>query len=98
MKHDYNSYAIPAPVIKDVSGCISDAIGDLTTTHTLVASLVGDVEQTQDLARQQQERPNTVSPIALEQRLGALWCLAEAIDARLKDSIILLRAVEEREP
>lgn len=93
MEHKYGSYSIAAPTIKDPMGAVEDVSGGLRTTKTLTGSLLGDVEGMIDLAREAKERPGSISPDAVEGRLDAAWALAQAVDERLMDSIILLDAI-----
>lgn len=91
--HNYASHQVAAPVITHAEMATEDCAGDLTTTHTLMSSLLGDIEGMQQIARQSKERPGSIDPQAVNARLDALWALAETIDARLKNSIILLNAI-----
>ena len=95
MKHDYSSYRIPAPIIKEPSTVVEDAAGDLLSTHQLVDTLIGDIEGIRDFGRGMVDRPERMQAEALIARANRLWALAEAISTRLKDSVILLYALAE---
>jgi hypothetical protein len=95
-EHKYASHQVPAPVITEASMAIEDAAGELTVTHALVSDMCGKIEGLADLRRQLTERPGSMDPKAWMSRIDALDALASAIDARLKDSIILLYAIIDK--
>lgn len=98
MDHNYPSYSIPAPLIKDGAHALGDAIGDLTTTHTLIELMQAQVERLQDISRQSDIPASGLLPIYIQPGLASLWSFIEAIELRVRDSIILLQAIEEHEP
>lgn len=93
MRHDYDSYSISAPTIKNPSTLIEDVTGDLTTTRRLIDTLVDDIEGVRDFGQAMIDRPGQLQGEALTSRADSLWALGEAISARMKDSIILLHAL-----
>lgn len=93
MRHIYASYEIPAPVIKEPATVVEDVAGNLTSTHTLICSLIGDIENLQDIGRRMTENPASICADAWKARLEGIWALGNAIDGRLKDDIILLYAL-----
>jgi hypothetical protein len=95
--HDYGSYRIPAPEVTDPRQALEDAAGEMDTTRQLHATLMGDIEGLQETAEALKSRPGTIAPDAVISRLRALWALAEATDARLKDHHILLHAIIDQQ-
>lgn len=89
MKHEYTSYAIPAPTIKDRNGALEDARGGLGTTHDLLDILICKIESLQDLVSKSNGGLNE----AIALYLGQTWSQAQAISDRIKNDIILIDAI-----
>lgn len=90
--HEYGSYAVPTPIIKDVGMAVEDAAGDLTVTHQLVFDASGQADELDNVLRMMKKKGSTIDIDAAEYRLTSISALLSASEARLKDGIILLHA------
>ena len=86
MQHRYPSHTIPAPIITEPGTAVEDTAGALSTTMTLASVMTDRVEALQHALASAAPMPD----------LAALWALADTLEQRLKDSIILLNAVADQ--
>lgn len=85
MKHDYPSYSVPAPVIKNPRDILEDIRGNLMTTHKIAAHLGGELAE--------MEGVDSDWPIGcIKERIGLFESMSAVVEDRIKDAIILLDA------